>query len=116
MRKIRLKQFPDRLRRVLGLEVVINLLPQIGVRTEPAAGKQVIALDRVVALADRNFRADQADIADVMLRAGMMAAGQMDVQRRVDRYPRLAPVADRGGIALGVRRRELATGITGAGD
>src|ERR1700737_4764565 len=99
MRKIRLQQFLDRLRRILGCEVVIDLLPDIGVRTEPAAGKQVIALDRVVALADRYLGADQADIADVVLRAGMMATGQMDVERGVDRHPRLAPGADRAGMA-----------------
>ena len=95
---------------------MIDLLPDIGIRTEAAAGEQMIALDCVVLLSNRNLGADQPDIADVMLRAGMMAAGEMDVERRVDVDARLAPVADRGGVALGVGGRELAAGIARAGD
>src|ERR1700676_1730112 len=111
-----LQQLLDSLRRVLRPEVVVDLLPDFGVGTEPAAGEQVIALDGVVILADRHFGADQADIADVRLRAGMMAAGEMNIQRSVDRPPRLAPVPDRGGVAFGVGRRKFAAGIAGAGD
>jgi hypothetical protein len=51
-----------------------------------------------------------------MLGAGMVAAGQVDIQRRVDFDPRLAPVANFGGVALGIGRRELAAGIAGTGD
>ena len=51
-----------------------------------------------------------------MLRAGMMAAGEMDVDRRVERDPRLAPARDLLGVALGVGGGELAAGIAGAGD
>ena len=116
MGEIGFQQLLDRLRRVLGLEVVIDLLPDIGMRTEAAAGEQMIALDGVVLLADRHLGGDQADIADVVLRAGMVAAGEMDVERRVDVDPRLAPVADLGGVALGVGGGELAAGIAGAGD
>ena len=104
MREICFQQLLDRLRRVLRLEVVVDLLPDIGIGAEPSAGEQVVAFDGVVILADGHFGADQADIADVVLRAGMMAAGEMDVQRGVDRHPRLAPVADRGGMALGIGR------------
>src|ERR1700754_5300115 len=100
MRQGRPQQFLDRLWRVFGLEVVIDLLPDIGMRSKTAAGEQVIALHGVITLADRHFCGDQADIADVVLRAGMVAAGEMDVERRVDRYARLAPVADLRGVAL----------------
>ena len=41
------------------------------------------------------LRADQADVADVVLRAGMVAAGQVDVDGAVERDARLAPVGDR---------------------
>ena len=51
-----------------------------------------------------------------MLRAGMMAAGQMDVDRRVERNARLAPARDLLGVTLGVGGGELAAGIAGAGD
>src|SRR6267378_3989510 len=110
MREICFQQFFDGLWRVLSPEVVINLLPYIGIRTEPASCEQMIALDGILFLADRHLRADQADIADVMLRAGMVAAGEMDVERRVDRHPRLAPVADRSRMALGIGRRKFAAG------
>ena len=51
-----------------------------------------------------------------MLRAGMMAAGEVDVERRVDLDARLAPVADLVGVTLGIGGREPAAGIAGAGD
>ena len=57
MREIGLQQPLDSLRRILGLEVVVDLLPDIGIRTEAAAREQMIALDGVVVLADRDFRA-----------------------------------------------------------
>jgi len=41
----------------------------------------VITLDLLFTLL--HLAGKQADIADVMLRAGMMAAGQMDIHRRV---------------------------------
>src|SRR5258708_3453612 len=102
MRQIGFQQLLDGLRRVFRLEIVIDLLPDIGVRTEPSASEQMIAFDGVVLLTDRHLRGDQADIADVMLRAGMVATGKMDVERGVDIDPRLAPVADRSRMALGV--------------
>src|ERR1700730_18421562 len=116
MREIRFQQFFHGLWRVLGLEIMKNLLPDIGLGAEAAAGEQMIALNGVILLADRYLGGDQADIADVMLRAGMVATGDMNVERRVDVDPRFAPVADRGGVALGVGCRELAAGIAGAGD
>ena len=60
----------------------------------------MIALDGIDILADIHLRRDQPDIADVMLRAGVMAAGDVDVERRVDVDARFAPVADLGGMAL----------------
>src|SRR6476619_6796983 len=102
MREIGFQQPLDGLRSILGLEVVIDLLPDIGVRTKAAAGEQMIALDRIDILANIHLRGDQADIADIVLRAGMMAAGDVDVERRLDVDARLAPVANLGGMKLGV--------------
>src|ERR1051326_6426360 len=90
MCKIGLQQSLDRPGRVPGFKIAKNLLPQIGLRRKTAPGEQVIAFDGVVALADRDFCGDQADVADEMLRAGMVAAGEMDVERRVDFHARLA--------------------------
>src|SRR5437764_944366 len=84
------------------LAAMINFLAQISIWPEPATREQVIAFDGLVLLTTSDFRRDQPDIADVMLSAGMMASGEMDVEGRVDRHPRLAPVRDLPGVALGV--------------
>ncbi len=82
---------------------------------EAAAGENVIALDRVAVVVHRHARADEADVADVMLRAGMMAAGEMNVDWRVDRRRRLAKGGDLFGVALGVGSGETTAEIAGAG-
>src|ERR1700732_4029796 len=51
-----------------------------------------------------------------MLRAGVMTAGQMDVDRRVERDARFAPARDFLGMAFGVGGGEFAAGIAGTGD
>ena len=51
---------------------------------------------------------DHADVADIVLRAGVVAAGQVDVDRRIERQPRLDMRRDRLGRALGVGGGELA--------
>src|SRR5215472_437464 len=116
MPEIGLEQPFNRLRRVLGFEVAIDLLSDLGLRAEAAARDEMIALDGIVALAGRDFGGKQPDVADVMLCAGMVAAGQMDVERRVDVDAPLAPIDDLGSVQLGVRGSELAAGIAGAGD
>src|SRR5271163_522429 len=93
MRQIGLQQLLDGFWRILRLEVVIDLLSHFGIGTKTSAREQMIALDGVL-LANRYLGGDQADIADVMLGAGMVAAGHMDVERGIDLNPRLAPVAD----------------------
>ena len=75
----------DDLRRVLGLHVAIEFAADRGIRAEAAADKDVIAVDRIALFRHGDARADQADVADIVLRAGMMAAGEMDVDRRVER-------------------------------
>src|SRR5260221_10055763 len=97
MREIRLQQPLDGLRRILRLEVVIDFLPYIRMGTEAAAREQMVALDGVL-LANRDFCGNQPDIADVVLRAGMVAAGDVNIDRRLDIDSRLAPVADLGGV------------------
>ena len=54
LRDIGLQQPLDRTRRILRLDVVKHLLPDIGVRTKAAAGEEMKALDGVVAVADRD--------------------------------------------------------------
>src|SRR6266849_789121 len=99
MGEIGFQQLLNGLRRVLRPKVMKNLLPEIGVGTKTAAGEQMISLDGVVPLAHRHLGGDQADVTDVVLRAGMVAAGEMDVEGGVELDPRLDPVADLGGVA-----------------
>ena len=61
-------------RRVLGLEVVIDLLPDIRVRDRSRRRRTDDSPRRCPPIADRYLRPDQPDIADVMLGAGMVAA------------------------------------------
>ncbi len=116
MRQIALQDALDRARRVLGLHVLVDVAREPCFGAEAAADQHVIAVDRVAFLVDRNARRDQPDVADVVLRAGVMAAGEMDVHRRVERDARLAPRGDLLGLLLGVRGREAAAGRAGAGD
>ncbi len=106
----------DRLRRILGFDVVINLAAAGGVRAETAADMDVIALDLIAVFRHLHLGADEADVADVMLRAGIRAAGEMDVERAVELHAGFAPVRDLLGMALGVGQSEPAAGTAGAGD
>src|ERR687888_632021 len=60
--------------------------------------------------------AEEADVADVVLRAGVRAAGEVHIDRRIQRYRALEVIADGERMPLGVTRRELAAGVAGAGD
>ena len=57
-----------------------------------------------------------SDVADIMLGTGMMAAGEVDVDRRVDGETRFEIVRELQRMALGVGGRKLAAGIAGAGN
>src|SRR5205807_2119450 len=76
VRKIRFQQSFHGPRCIGGLDVSIKLLAELGIRTKPPAGEQMIALHSLVFLADGDLCSDQPDIADVMLSARMMATGQ----------------------------------------
>src|SRR6266849_127511 len=97
-------------------DVAIDFLPDIGVRAEAASGIKVITLDRVVIASRRHLCGEQTNVADVMLRARMMTAGEMNVERGFDLHACFAPVADFGGMTLGIGGRELAAGVAGACD
>src|ERR1039458_6064701 len=114
--QIGLEDALDRLRRVYRLDVAIELAAERGIRAEAAADQQVIALDRVAVLGLLDLASEQADLTDEMLRAGMMAAGQMDIDWRVERDARLAPARDLLGMPLGIGGGEFTAGIAGASD
>src|SRR4051794_3046957 len=94
MREGRLQQSLEDRRGVFGLHVAIYFLPDIGLGTEAAAGQDVKAVIGVIAVLDGDARAYHADIADKMLRTGVMTAGDMDVDRRIHLDASVAPVRD----------------------
>src|SRR5208282_1670134 len=116
MRQIGLQDALDRARRLLRGNVTIELAAKDRVRSETAANKNVIALDGIGVLVRLDLAGQQADLRYKVLRAGVMAAGQMDVHRRVEGDTRLAPARDLLGVALGVGGRELTAGIAGTGE
>src|SRR5262245_38944821 len=116
MREIGPKDSLNGLRRILRLDVAVELAPERCVRPKAAADQDVIALDRIGLIIVLHLAGQQPDFRNEMLRAGMVAAGQMDVDRRVERNARLAPAGDLLGMALGVGGGKLAAGIAGAGD
>src|SRR5512138_3985897 len=75
---------------------------------ESAAGVDVIALDLRLAVGD--LRAEEPDVADVVLGAGVGAAGEMDVHWLRDLQPGIHVIGDRQGMRLRVARGELAAG------
>ena len=79
MREVGLEHAPDEPRRVLGFDVAVDFRRDCCVGAESAADVNVISLDRVAVLGGLHFTGQQPDIADVMLRAGVMASGEMDV-------------------------------------
>ena len=102
---------------VLRDNIAIKLAAERRVRAEAAADENVIALDRIVVFIRLHFAGEQADLRNKMLRAGMVAAGQMNIDRRVEeRNARLAPRRDLLGMALGVGGGKFAAGVAGARD
>src|SRR6516225_10121233 len=116
MREIGLEHTLDGGRRVFSLDVAVDLPSESLVGTEAAADMDVVALDGVAVLRDRHSGAEEPDVADIVLSAGIGAAREVDVYRAVELQPRLAPVRNVLAVALGVGERETAADIAGAGD
>src|SRR6478736_2836947 len=89
-------------RRFFGDDVAIELASDRSVRTEAAADENVVALDRIIVLILLHLARQEADFRYEMLRTGVMAAGQMNIDRRVERDSLLAPRRNGLGVALGV--------------
>ena len=82
----------------------------------PPPTRHVVTLDGVALLEDLHLAGQKADVADVVLRTGMMASSQVDVDRAIERNTRLAVAGDILGMTLGVRCGEFASDIAGTGD
>src|SRR5690606_7502054 len=98
------------------LYVAIDLAADCGVGTVTPTDMDVKAIDGIAVVVDCDARADQADVANIVLRAGMMTAGEMDIDRSIQRDARVAPMRDLLGAFLGMRGGEAAAGRAGAGD
>lgn len=75
----------------------------------------MIAFDGVL-LVDRHPRPDQPDIADVVLRAGMVAAGEMDVEQGLDVLTSVRTSRRSRQRCSLVFDAAAAAGVAGAGD
>ena len=76
----------------------------------------MIALNGIAVGALLHFAGEEPDFADKVLRARVMTPGEMNIDRRIKRSPRLAPARDILGVALGIGSRELAPRIARARD
>ena len=112
MSDIRLQYPLDDPRHVGRRHVAIELTRERGIGTETAADMDVIALDRIGVLGRLHLAGDEPDVADIVLRAGVMTAGQVNVHRHVDGHAFLAPLRDRLGVRLGVGGRKPAAAIS----
>src|SRR5262249_13791184 len=101
---------------MFGLDVAMDLAREAGVDAATAADQYGVTLDGVALVRARHLAGDETDVADIVLGAGVVAAGEVDVDRPVERNARLAPRRDLLGVPLGVGGRELAADIAGAGD
>src|SRR5438477_13171823 len=71
MGEVGLEHALDGLRCVLGLHIAVKLAAERSIGAEAAANVQMVALDRVALVRHLHLGADQPDIADVMLGAGV---------------------------------------------
>ncbi len=115
MREIGAQHPRNHARRIFSPHVLIKFASDRAVFSITAARKDVIALDSVAIVVDRDARAKKANVADVMLRAGMMTAGEMDIDRRVERRRSFAICGDLVRMTLGVRSGETTTETSCAG-
>lgn len=106
----------DNLWRFICFDVLIELPGNRTINAVTTTDEDVVAVDGVAVVVHRHPCADQADVADVVLRTGVMAASEMDVDRRLKLNALLAPCCDLVGILLGVSSRESASGCAGALD
>src|ERR1700691_2470952 len=85
VRKISVENSLDGTRRVLGNDIAINFASERGVRPKAAADQNVVTLDRIGFLIGLDLAGEEPDLGDKMLRARVVAASQVNVDRRVER-------------------------------
>src|ERR1700758_4445387 len=98
----------DDLRRVLGAHIAIDFAAERSIGPEPAANVDMITFDGVAFLRRLDLAGEQPDFADVMLRTGVRAAGEMDVDRSIELDATFAPAGDLLRMPLGIGSGKLA--------
>ena len=101
---------------VVRLHVAIDLAADVLIGAVAPAEEEVVAFHHVIVVVDRDLGAEQADVADVVLRARVRAAGHVDVERHVEFEPGVEVVGDGQGMPLRVGGGELAAEVPRAGD
>ena len=103
------------MRHLVGRDRTADHAPGPELSAAAAADHDVITLDRLV-LALVDLCRDQTNVADIVLGAGVGTAGQMDIDRLIERQPRVEIVDQRQPVTLRIGECEFATDIPGAGD
>ena len=116
MRHVGPQKTLDGLWHVLHFDIVEEIACHRRVGAVATADQNMKTFDGIAVVGDRHAAGDQPDVANVVLRAGVMAAGQVNIDRTVERHAGLAPAGDVFCMALCIRRRELAAAVAGAGD
>ena len=107
--RVGLQDTQHSLRAVLDFDVAGELPRDGGIWTKAAANVNVKTIDRVFAIwRYRYFAGDETNVANVVLGTGMVAAGQVNVDRAIERNARLNISRDGLGCAFGIGRREFA--------
>src|SRR5437763_8378912 len=105
----------DVLRHLVGGNRMGDFAAELSLGTAAAANHDVIALD-LLFLAYVHLGGEQADIADIVLSAGIGAAGQVNIDRLVERQACIEMIDQRRAMALCVAEGEFAAQIPGARD
>src|SRR5215467_4492032 len=108
--EITLEHALDKARRVPRLHITVDRAAQGGMRPETAADVNVIALDLLLTLFD--LASQQAYVANVVMRARMMASREMNIHGTIEHNARFTPLRDILGMTLGVGRRKTAADIS----
>ena len=113
MAQVTLEHFLQGRLEVVARDALEDLPPDGLSFPKAAADEDVIAVHRFAG--DFDLRAEQPDVAHVVLRAGIRAAGEVDVDRLIELEPLVEIVGEFQRVTLGVRGGELAIGASRAG-
>ena len=104
----RTQQRLDHFGRVAGSNIGLQQSPYGALCAKAATHMQMITFDLIALIVHGDLGADEPDVADIVLCAGMVAAGEVDVDREVYAQARIHVISDAQCVALGVGSCEFA--------